>query len=297
MREKTDLLKQWMEWNGQGFIPGPDESPSAFEERIAFCLNLESHLGSNTEGSFPLDLSDAQSKENLKEALPLTQKLYGIRPEWVPIFFSNHHLAPWHGGCAWIFQLSDTTPTGAFLQLRASLKRSPSYLGIYRRKELTAHELAHVGRMQYQEPKYEEIFAYQSSSSRWRRFFGPIVQSSKESLFFILSLGLVILSDLALMSLGEKMAPIAWGIKLLPAALFLLALGRLSLRQRTYRRCQERLEKIFPCDAARHLLYRLKDSEIERFSRMSSLQICQFIDKASENSFRWRFLKALYPIP
>lgn len=291
---EENALNYWREWNRQGLIPGPEESETAFQERVMFCQNLQQNLVQLVGANLPFDTHDPPSKEVLEEALPLTQELYGIEPQWVNIFFSNYQLAPWHGGCAWIFQLNEQTPTAAFLQLRSRFRDASHFLGIYHRRELIAHELAHVGRMLYQEPQFEEFFAYQSSSSRWRRWLGPIVQSSKESFFFILLLGLVILTDFALFSLGPKMAAIAWGVKLLPVIFIVFALGRLIWRHQTFKRCLRQLENLFSSLVAKHFLYRLRDEEIKQFSHFSPQQIREFIDKAAEQSFRWRFLKMLY---
>lgn len=296
MEEEDDSLRMWQEWNRQGFIPGPEETESAFQERVAFCQNLEQQLVQGVGANLPFEVGDQKSKGLLEEVLPFAQNLYGIQPQWVPLFFSNYQLAPWHGGCAWIFQLNDHTPTAAFLQLRAQFRNSLTFLRIYQRRELIAHELAHVGRMLYQEHQFEEILAYQSSSSSWRRWLGPIVQSSKESFFFIFLLGVVILADFALLSLGPKMAAIAWWIKLVPLAFIALAIGRLIDRHRTFKRCLRHLEALYSPQEARHLRYRLRDSEIKQFSRLSSSAIRDFITSAAERSFRWRFLKTLYPM-
>lgn len=294
MNAENKAHNQWREWNAQGFIPGPEESENAFQERVVFCQNLIENL-KQVGAELPFEVQDDSSKKMIEEALPFTQKLYGIQPQWVPLFFSNHQLAPWHGGCAWIFQFNDQTPTAAFLQLRAHFRHSLNLLGIYQRRELIAHELAHVGRMLYQEPQFEEIFAYQSSPSRWRRWLGPIVQSSKESLFFILLLGLVLMTDLALLSGGPQMAFLAWGVKLLPFIVIALALGRLIIRHRTLQRCLQNLEVLYSPENAQHLLYRLRDHEIKQLSRVSPLEIQKFMHEAAQHSFRWHFLKILYP--
>lgn len=289
-----DVLIQWQEWNVQGFIPGPEESEEAFRERIAYCQDLENNLKNVIEAQLPFETQDPQSKVILEQTLPLTQSLYGIRPQWVPLFFGNHQLSPWHGGCAWIFQLNDQTPTAAFLQLRAKFRNFSTFLGTYHRRELIAHELAHVGRMMYEEPQFEEFFAYESSPSRWRRWLGPIVQSSKESLFFILLLALVIMTDFALFSIGPKIAAVAWWMRLLPIVVIALALGRLTYRHYILKRCLKKLERISPPLQAKHFLYRLRDSEIKQFSALPLEKIEKLINEFSQNNFRWQFLKTLY---
>jgi hypothetical protein len=291
------ISNRWKEWNIQGLIPGPDENETAFIERATFCQNLEQNLVQKVGADLPFETGDHASQDLLKEALPLTKELYGISPQWTPLFFSNHQLAPWHGGCAWIFQLDEQTPTAAFLQLRARFRTRATYLGIYHRAELMAHELAHVGRMLYQEPKFEEIFAYQSSSSTWRRWLGPIVQSSKESLFFILFLGVVILTDFAFLSLHSHPAfIISWWIKSIPLIFIALALGRLIYRHWLFKNCLRNLENLYQGpQTAKHLLYRLRDCEIKEFAQATPSKIRESLRKAEQMSFRWRFLKALYP--
>lgn len=296
MVEKNQSLSVWHEWNHQGFIPGLEETETAFQERVAFCQHLESQLEQEVGANLPFEVTDKEAKILLEEVLPFTQKLYGIQPRWTPIFFSNYQLTPWHGGCAWIFQLNEYTPTAAFLQLRKTFRHSLTFLGIYNRRELIAHELAHVGRMMYQEPQFEEMLAYQSSSSCWRRWLGPIVQSSKESFFFIFILGTIILADFALLSLGTQMLAIAWWLKLIPLIFIALAAGRLLTRHYTFKKCLQHLESLYFPQEARHLRYRLLDNEIKQFSKFSPLEIRHFIERSAVHSFRWRFLKAIYPI-
>ncbi|WP_068468662.1 hypothetical protein [Candidatus Protochlamydia phocaeensis] len=290
---------EWRKWNQQGLIPGPMESEEEFCRRIAFCLRLEQELVERVGADLPFAVGDKASQEVLQDSLKLTQDLYGISPAWVPLFFSNYQLAPWHGGCAWIFQLDDSTPTSAFLQLRACFRHQSAYLGLYQRRELIAHELAHVGRMLYQEPHFEEILAYRSSSSSWRRWLGPVVQSSKETLFFILILGTVIMADLALLVMN---APIGYGLsiglKLIPIALVFLALVRLGNRQRLFERALAQLNALYLDEqAARHLLYRLRDQEIELFATSTADGIRSFIQEYALQSFRWKFLLYNYPLP
>lgn len=295
MTEQPVSENLWKEWNSSGFIPGPSETELEFVARVAFCQNLEQHLFQQTTVSLPFQPADEAPQDIMKEALTKTNDLYGVAPKWVPLFFSNYQLTPWHGGCAWIFQLDEHTPTAAFLQVRARFRHVPVYLGLYRREELIAHELAHVGRMLYQEPQFEEFLAYQSSASPWRRWLGPIIQSSKESLFFILLLGLVILMDLALLSIGPGTETLSLYIKLIPFLIIALAFIRCSYRHSLLTHCLHRLEALYPPKIAKHFLYRLRDSEIKRFAKISPLQIHDEIETLAKHSFRWLFLKTLYP--
>lgn len=285
---ETDQKTQWNAWNRQGFIPGSQETEEDFMKRIVFCENLESELVKKVGADLPFEVGDSQSKQILQHSLDETKVIYGMAAAWVPLFFSNYQLAPWHGGCAWIFQFDETVPMAAFLQLRARFRDHVTYLGLYHRDELIAHELSHVGRMMYEEPKFEEILAYRSSKSHLRRWLGPIVQSSKESLFFILALGVYAITDAALLSVYHPMAAqVLLGFKLVLAGLVAYALGRLAWRQSLYRRCVKKLSKLY--SHPEHVAYRLRDSEIRQFASSSVEQIREWIDQ--QESFRWRFLK------
>src|ERR1700722_15718294 len=149
-----------LELNSQGLIPGPDETEETFLSRAEYCLNLREKMSEKLQES-PLSVFDKPSsvEEYLAPALQLTERLYQFAPAWIPLFFSNYKLAPWHGGCAWIFQTEEGTETAAFLQLRKAFAQKKSYLKIYARDELIAHELCHVGRMCFEEPRFEEILA------------------------------------------------------------------------------------------------------------------------------------------
>ncbi|WP_213105399.1 hypothetical protein [Candidatus Protochlamydia amoebophila] len=287
----------WKKWNQEGFIPGPEESEVNFKQRVAFCENLKQKFIRNTELDIPFDESDLASQVIVQEAAEETKQIYGIAPHWPPLFFNNYQLAPWHAGCAWIFRLDEQTPTAAFLQLRAQFKERLNYLGIYNRKELLVHELAHVGRMMYTEPQFEEILAYQSSHSRLRRFLGPIVQSSKESLLFILLLGVILVTNLALLMTDISLATtFMLGLQLIPIFFVGLALGRLFRKQYLINRCRKVLENHLPNkQVANHFLYRLLDSEIRIFACSSRTEMQTFIQNQAVNNFRWKFLVSLYP--
>ena len=107
--------KEWLLYNRQGLFPGPGETEAEFNARVLFCSRLKEELFLQAAVDFPFTVDQIDHQNTLETALRITEQLYDIRPTWVPVFFSNYQLAPWHGGCAWIFQFSPTTPTAAFL--------------------------------------------------------------------------------------------------------------------------------------------------------------------------------------
>lgn len=295
--DPTSLVQQWRQWNQDGFFPGPQETEESFIKRIEYCQRLDSHLTYAADSSFSADSPRTTLCHWGREAFELTQSLYGIAPSWVPVIFDDSHLAPWHGGCAWIFQMAPDEPVASLLQVRSRFQTASTYIGLLRREELVAHELAHVSRMSYDSPRFEEFFAYASSHSHWRRWWGPIVQSSRESLIFIASLGVMTATDLASLVWPSPLLTVfAWGAKGIVLLLLFTAITRLMWRHAILKQCEQHLLPLYPTSLqARHLMYRLTDDEIIAFSRWHSLHIATWIQTQSTLSFRWRFLSSLYP--
>jgi hypothetical protein len=287
--------KNFKVWNDQGFIPGNDESEEGYRKRVEFGLHLHEHLA-EIAAELPFQVGSEASKEVFKKACQTDSVLFGIAPAWVPLFFSNHQLTPWQAGCAWIFQLNEKTPTSAFLQIRSSFREKFNYLGIYNRDELLAHEMVHAARMMYHEPRFEEILAYRTSESKWRRWLGPIVQSHKESLLFIILMTLIILNHV--LTLAFDQAPIYFMRPWFELGILTLLVGsslaRLAQRHSEFNRCLNKLQDIYKNkETAQHLIFRLRDEEIKLFGASSPEEIKFY--RQSQKNFRWKFLNQLYP--
>jgi hypothetical protein len=294
-----DAQERVLELNRSGFVPGPEETEQQFLKRCAYCLNLKGELGEEIkallhgqEGEY----STTPQYKILQPAHVALSALADLAPSWPLLFFSNHKLLPWHGGCAWIFQLADDKPTGAFIQLRTAFRKVARYLNIYQRDELLKHELVHVCRMMFQEPKYEEFLAYRTSASRFRRWWGPIISSAKESVLFVFVFALILVFDLFLLATQRADAfQISLWLKSIPIAFLLLACGRLSIRQHRFKKCVQNLTQCLGEESkAWAVLYRLQDSEIEAFARMHSDQIREYSLLQSEKELRWKVISTSY---
>lgn len=285
-----------IEYNKQGLIPGPNEDEETFIQRAEYCLNLRKTILNELGEQIPFTVNDLSPKEVITPALERTEKLYGIAPSWVPLFFNNAQLSPWQGGCTWIFQVDDASPLTAFVQLRKAFFNQERYLGIYDRKTLLTHELAHIGRMEFDEPKFEEILAYQSSPSWFHRWFGPIVQSAKEAFYFVLSLVLVFIVDIFFLLRGDLDSYLAaMPFKLVPVALIGAGCLRLWLRHRQFNRCLDRLcELLGKKKLAKEIIYRLTDTEILLFGKSSPEGILDSIREKKGKSPRWDLLSQCY---
>lgn len=285
--------QQLLHLNQLGLIPGPNESADEFAVRANYCLTLKDHLSEEFKVLGPVN---DDSIDKLSKGFNITASTYDLSPTWIPIFFNNYQLPPWHGGCAWIFQMTETSPTSALLQLRRCLYDSSKYLGIYHRDELVAHELAHVGRMKFEEPQFEEILAYRTSFSAFRRWFGPIVQSSFESMLFVIILVLIVFIDLFLLFFYNYEAYLsAMWLKAIPVGMICLALIRLGMRQHRLNKCLANVESCLQnSHQALSILYRLSDHEISIFSRMRMEEIRAYASKEAKNSIRWELILKAY---
>ena len=282
-------------YNQQGLIPGPKEEESEFLKRASYALALKQSISEKLLKDFPFPEIEPAESPIWEEAWQTTKPLYDIAPSWVPLFFSNYQLNFWQGGCAWIFQADEMSPLSAFFQLRQKLRLSPHYLKIYSRNELMVHELSHIGRMKFEEPKFEEIHAYRSSPSSFRQVFGPIVQAPWESALFVLVLFLIIFLDLTVLAIEPSLYLPAMWVKVLPFTLGLLALIRLSIGQRTFKKCLHRLEKTLQSSfKASAVIYRLTDEEIEKFSEMDEEGIRHYGNEQRNKTLRWRLVHMAY---
>lgn len=282
--------------NQLGIIPGPDEQEEDFLKRADQCLHLAQTLASAGEPAGFSSAQDLHPQSVLEGPFVMTSSLFDMAPDWVPLFFSNRGLALWHGGCAWICQLSEESQPVGFLQIRRWFADHLSYLGLYDRNELLAHELAHIGRMTFQEPIYEEVLAYRTSKSAFRRWLGPIVTSGREAAVFLLVLLLLIIVDIAtIMQPGMGGWKIALGLKLIPITMVALALCRLWLRQRKLSCCLLHLNQLFNHEGrANAVLYRLTDAEIRQFAQLTPQDILHYAHDAGPRSLRWRLLVLAY---
>jgi hypothetical protein len=277
--------------NRQGLIAGPGETEEEFKRRVDYCLSLNETMAENFSEEVPFAKQNSRlAAPILKESFELTKKLYDVKPDWIPCFFSNYHLAPWHGGCAWIFQKSDDTPMGAFLQLRKALFRKSVYFGFYKRKELVAHELCHAARMMFEEPEFEEMLAYRTSSASFQKYLGSIARSSIEAMVFFLAVFLIVLIDIMVLVSGYEhlLEPLMW-LKLIPLAMVAYAGMRLWKSGRTFRRCFKNLRKTLGAsDPANAVIYRLTDEEVAKFSKMPADDILAFAKEERNKEVRWK---------
>lgn len=273
-----------LEYNSLGLIPGPGETEEDYWRRAEYCLDLRKILSKDHGSIIPPEVMEQENLPATGEAWEITRPLFGIAPLWTPLFFSNHQLAPWHGGCAWIFRVNEDSPLGALFQLRRSFKKKKTFLGYYKRSILLAHEGVHVARMAFEEPKFEEILAYMTSQNAFQRFAGPLAESSKETALFVL---LIFLGMILSLTAGTGAWPL-WviGLNILPWAMLLASIVRRIYRQRQLDRCLKNLETL--TQHPKHVLCRLTDKEIILFANSTPDMIKKYFFSTSE--LRWKVI-------
>jgi hypothetical protein len=233
--------EELLDFNVRGFIPGPNESEEAFLTRVQ---QIKKDLLPTAHWQWP--------RAQLKE-------LFDFEPESLTAYYSNEKLAPWQGAVCWIGV--GNAPT---LQLREGFRKG-SYLKLYSRGEVLAHEAAHAARAAFQEPKFEEFFAYATAPRKWIRVFGPFFQRSWEPWVLFMSLAIGFFSE------------VGW---VLAAGWMFLGFFRLIRR---HRRLSKAFAQVKNFKNPRAFLFRLTDEEIKQLAQGKWLE--------GDQTLRWRLLK------
>ncbi len=239
------------EWIKEGWIPGPLETEELFLKRIVI------------------------SKENS----PLLKNLSdacGMHPSWMKILYSNKGLSPWHGG------VTITEEKGVTVQLREQFKKRGRFL-FYQEEEILAHEAIHAMRSMFSESRFEEVLAYQTSPSSFRKYWGPLFRTPLESLLFMACLFLGSLS-------------MAFSLWLLPLMMIPVSasIGRLIMTQYHFRRCQKKLKEITnSSQKAFAIMLHLTDREIDAISSSSCEEI-KAILRFPPAEFRWKQISHIF---
>lgn len=244
--------------NARGIFPGPGEGPQSF-------LSRAEHK-----------VSSAESK-----AFALTKELFDAVPDWVEVHIGSKGLLPWEGAATWIEESADGKRTSA-IQLRGSL---PTML--YLPEEVLAHELVHAMRLNFNEDRFEEILAYQTSKNRFRRYFGPLFSRPAEIK------GLIALIATAwVVYWSEFVFDVDFGGSFLIFSPFIvlgLLVFRLARAQRIFAAALKNLKKaVANSGKPLAVALRLTDAEVALFARISAQEIIDYATGKKETSLRWR---------
>ncbi len=245
----------------RGIFPGPSESSIAFFSRA--------------------DSLSAKEITGYSGSMTLMNKIYSTSPDWIETIVSSKGLSPWEGAAVWIEEKPEVGRTCQIQIKNSFLAR------LYPQDEVVAHEMVHAMRLMFDENHFEEILAYRTSKNRFRRYFGPLFSSPKESKFF-----LILLLGSWLCYWAEIIFDLNLGGEWI-LALPMLALGfgvfRLWRSQRIFSAALRNLKNAIdqsanPLAAA----LRLTDNEIEQFAKSSPQEIQAFAAQQKEQDVRWK---------
>lgn len=261
----------------EGFFPGPLEDETTFIQRVVATKKLA-----------VVSSQDAVSEKIVEEASALTQLLFDFSGKQIPCFFQDMDLALWEGAALWIEDVDGSSIPR--IQLKHSFRKG-SYL-LYKVDEVLAHEMLHAARIAYQETKFEEILAYQTSKNSLRRLFGPLFQDPKESYLFILLLLIGFILEIGSV-MWDSSFYLPW---ILLPFLWVVCLGvRLSCYIKRFNKALVSLKSAIP-DPSKGLpiLARLTDSEIQQIAKIPSNEVRSFFKQKTQLDLRMRLLILTY---
>lgn len=254
--------------NQEGFIPGPGEEEGDFLKRVEEGKKRFFEL----EGEWIPKAHWDWVSLHLKE-------MFDFTPCYLPAFYSNKNLAPWHGAASWILGRAVSA-----IQLREGLRKG-SYLGLYKREEILGHEAVHAARSGFEESKNEEFFAYMTSEKKWRRVLGPILQRPIEAWPFVVGICVGMIGEIGAMGILAGIG--YWTVAIWTG----LGFGRLCWRHWRLRRSAEQiLKQVGDARLVRAILMRLTDEEIKRFSKGERVEEYAL----RQNCLRWRLIRLAY---
>lgn len=191
-KAENNDLETFIELDKAGFILASHETASMYVQRLKE-LNkniqeMETELDSS--GFFSIDSDKFPKEERIDTTFfespsKTNQDLYSFKINWVPGFFVTPDFGLLFGGCAYSF----SPDFFSVFIIRNSFRQKKKWL-IYSRDELISHELCHVARAAMKSTIFEETFAYQTSTSYFRKKMGSILRSVWDT---FITLGLVFL--------------------------------------------------------------------------------------------------------
>lgn len=275
MLEKTTMPVESLDGCGQ--IPGPMENAEAFAARVEALGYFFSHP--------PDTIDHFLTDRDWEGAIRRIHLLYDAKPDWIVAHYSNRDLTFFQGGATWIVQKGNLRIP--LIQLRNSFD-SGSHLKLYTREEVLAHEAVHAIRMQFDEPQFEEIFAYKTSRSLFRRFLGPLFQKPWEANLFVLSLFLPVLTQVYSWFFPHQSSVIWLG--LIPLFYLSWLFSRLVFLHLVLF-CAIRKIRNFLRDPEKAwaAALRMTDKEIFQFAFLTSEKLCKCAK--GDKTLRWGFLK------
>ena len=281
-------------YDANGFLLGADESAGDFAKRIRlFQANrqkLEDAL--QKDGKYDAEGIIVTPGDRIPNTLfakiaEHTKRLYRFQIDWVPGFFIDPSFSLLFGGCAFCSYPDFFT----MFIIRRTFKTQEKWL-IYNRDELLAHELCHVARIALLSEEFEETFAYQTSSSSFRKLIGGIFRKQTDS-FMFLGVTFILLFAQILRTQWIHTMPI-WPFWSLVGLVFAWLLIRHAFHCRRLGIAQRHIAELFGTDNALPVMFRCTDEELHRFASTPPQPLKTWI--LEQSSLRWQIIRKRFPL-
>jgi len=225
-----------------------------------------------------------------------TEELYGFSIDWVPGFYTHYRMGLLHAGCAF-YSYEDYF---ALFVLRRSFQTRERWL-IYSRSELMAHELCHIAHLGLNSRSYEEVFAYQTATSFFRRWVGGVLRTPRET-YLLLGTVLALLGAQVLnltLRPPERWhsfpMPLLFG---LAGAVIAGIVAQYLVALRRLRRAQRALGLVGAAATARAILFRCTDEEIAALAALPPrpAAVAAWLAERQAGELRWRVTLHRFPM-
>ena len=284
------------ELDAQGISPSPQETLEEFAERLEG-LNLNfakmedalHHNGEYNVEGVTVKASARISEEIFEEPMERTNRLFGFRCDWVPGFFFQASPLSFFGGYAFYF----FPEFFAMFLARNCFRNKRKWLFI-ERDELVAHEMCHIARAALQSQAYEELFAYQTATTTFRRFTGGIFREQLDSFLFLGATFFLLFWQLArAIWLPQLPAWGGWVILLLDVSFLLIRHG---ITYHRFTTALGKLVQLYGDEAiARAVLFHASDEEIPQLAQAKDLSV--LLNEWAQFQLRWQIIRHRFPWP
>ena len=285
-----------VEFDNKGLLLGPDESLEEYVKRLATLSGNIKELQQELKKNGKVTLigkcfTDADMIPNqvFKSVQNITRTLYGFDIDWVPGFFTNYRMGILFAGCA-MYSYDDFF---ALFIIRKAFKEKEKWI-IYSRTELMAHELCHVAHIGFHTRDYEEIFAYQTSDSIFRRAVGGILRTTTDTYLLLGCVAVLLISQIINVTTRPPSEwhnfpiPLIYGISF---SGFGLVFFRYLFFWRRFTKARQNLGRVFGCSQALPVLFRCKGNEIKDISRLNKeVKLRIWLSSKLSESVRWRVI-------
>ncbi len=293
-------LETLVKFDDHGLLIGPGESLKDYAGRLEL-LNkniseLADELTENGEvelAGFRFNDTDAIPQPIFQSAESRTRDLYDFGINWVPGFFTNKQMGILFAGCA-MYSREDSF---AVFVIRKAFQWKEMWI-IYSRTELMAHELCHIAHIGFDTKNYEEIFAYQSSESRFRRVCGGMLRTSADTYLLLFSVFVLLVAQLVNVAVRP---PADWGKFPMPMIFSMTFLtiaficSRYIFYMNRFRRAVKNLARLFDRRYSLPILFRCSETEIEKISKFhSDATLREWLNLNRQQSARWRVILQKY---